>query len=110
MTGNGYQGTPGQFVQYSADNVDHNSRTLDGTGTFHGMGIIASITPGTRATVVIPKRKVIEEEIAKAGRIEVLRDLHIKDFAANLDILWKLSRPNSTVPTTRVVCDDATCV
>ena len=33
------------FLQYSADNVDHNLATLDGKGTFHGMGIIASVTP-----------------------------------------------------------------
>ena len=26
-----------EFVQYAADNVDHNIRTLDGHGTFHGM-------------------------------------------------------------------------
>lgn len=30
--------TLGQFI---ADNADSNIRTLDGTGTFHGMGIIA---------------------------------------------------------------------
>ena len=35
----------GDFVQFSADNVDHNIRTLDGLNTFHGMGIIAMITP-----------------------------------------------------------------
>ena len=35
-----------EFIQYSADNVDHNSCTLDGKGTFHGMGIIACVTPG----------------------------------------------------------------
>ena len=29
------------FVQWVADNVDHNIRTLTGKGTFHGMGIIA---------------------------------------------------------------------
>ena len=28
-------------VQYVADNIDHNSRTLTGHGTFHAMGIIA---------------------------------------------------------------------
>ena len=33
------------FVQWSVDNVDHNLATLDGKGTFHGMGIIASVTP-----------------------------------------------------------------
>ena len=43
-----------QFMQYVADNVDHNTRTLDGTGTFHGMGIIATITPGARTTRLVP--------------------------------------------------------
>lgn len=31
---------------FVADNVDHNILTLDGKGSFHGMGIIAAITPG----------------------------------------------------------------
>ena len=34
----------GSCIQYVADNVDHNICTLDGHGTFHGMGIIAAIT------------------------------------------------------------------
>ena len=33
------------FVQCAADNVDHNSKTLDGHNTFHGMGMIVVITP-----------------------------------------------------------------
>jgi len=33
-----------EFVQYGADNVDHNICTLDGHGTFHGMGMIAAVT------------------------------------------------------------------
>ena len=33
------------FVQYVADNVDHNLRTLDGNDTFHGMGLIATVYP-----------------------------------------------------------------
>ena len=44
---------PGQFVQYVADNVDHDIRTLDGSGTFHGMGIIAVVTPKSKVTSVI---------------------------------------------------------
>ena len=63
--------TPGHFVQYSTDNKDHNLRTLDGTGTFHGMRIIAAITPGTKATIPIPIRQVSAEDIAKVGRIEI---------------------------------------
>ena len=33
-------------IQYMADNVDHNVNTLDGLNTFHGMGMIVTITPG----------------------------------------------------------------
>ena len=29
----------------AADNVDHNIISLDGKGTFHGMGMIAALTP-----------------------------------------------------------------
>ena len=31
------------FTQFIGDNVDHNIVTIDGKGSFHGMGIIASI-------------------------------------------------------------------
>lgn len=30
-----------EFTQWVSDNVDHNIVTLDGKGTFHGMGIIS---------------------------------------------------------------------
>ena len=33
-----------EFVQYRAENVDHNICPLDKHGTFHGMGMIAAIT------------------------------------------------------------------
>ena len=46
-------------VQHVADNADHNLCTLDGKGTFHGMAIIAAITPQTeRAYPVVPRVKV----------------------------------------------------
>ena len=101
---------PGCFVQYAADNVDHNTRTLDGTGTFHGMGIIAMITPATKTTKPVPIKAVSAEEIASAGRIDIchyqgpaenipqliykeLRDVRVQDSSENLDLLWKLSQP-----------------
>ena len=40
----------GAFTQWSADNVDHNIRTLDGKGTFHAMGLVSSTT-GTSENV-----------------------------------------------------------
>ena len=34
---------------FTGDNVDHNILTIDGKGTFHGMGIIAALTPRKQA-------------------------------------------------------------
>ncbi|EDO49780.1 predicted protein [Nematostella vectensis] len=55
--------TPDKQVQYIADNVDHNTRTLDGSGTFHDMGIIAVITPSLIGKKLIPKRDVTSDVV-----------------------------------------------
>ena len=54
---------PGQFVQYVADNVDHNIQTIDGKDTFHGMGIIAAVTPSLKSNRYIPILKVTTSEL-----------------------------------------------
>ena len=38
--------TPEHFVQYVADNVDHNVRTLDGFNTFHDIITVVLIKRG----------------------------------------------------------------
>ena len=97
----------GEFVQYAADNVDHNIRTLDGHNTFHGMGMIAVVTPGTKHSRNVARRKVTPEEISATGRVEIhpcgprqvnveikYKDLVLvraEDPTASLDILWKTS-------------------
>ena len=56
------------FCQWVGDNVDHNINTLNGKGTFHGMGIIAcSIDTGnmtdckiTRQDKIIKKNEIIK--------------------------------------------------
>ncbi len=50
-----------QVLQYSADNVDHNIRSLGGKGTFHGMGMIALVTPKSRVSRVIPRLKAVSD-------------------------------------------------
>ena len=37
---------PERSVQFMADNVDHQSCTLNRKDTFHGMGIMATFIPG----------------------------------------------------------------
>ena len=51
---------PFSSVQHIADNADHNTCTLDENVTFHGMAIIAAITPHTnRAYPVVPRGQVL---------------------------------------------------
>ena len=60
------------FIHFIADNIDHNLNTLDGKRTFHGMGVIAAITPegDIHDDVIIsrPKKLIpIKEVIANKG-------------------------------------------
>ena len=96
--------TSTEFIQYSADNVDHNICTLDGHGTFHGMRMIASVTPATRFKQVIPRVKVNAKDIALVGSVPIkyhnndsqgmaaatyqkLHEFKAQDPTANLNIL-----------------------
>ena len=64
--------TPSQFVPYIiADNVDHNIRTLDGNDTFHGMGMIAAVTPGFKRSNPIIRVKVTAKDIASVGHVSI---------------------------------------
>jgi len=97
-----------EFVQYGADNVDHNSRTLDGHGTFHDMGMIVAITPETSSGQSIPRAKVTSLDVTAVGRVQIhfhkeeshgmsavtyqkLLDLKAHNCYENLDVLWKTS-------------------
>ncbi len=110
-TGLGIPGhIPGQFVQFAADNVDHNVRSIDGHGTFYGMGIIATSTPGpdVRITSNVPRASVTKEQLADVGIIPIqycgsvggamsslkyqpLPIIICSDTSSDLNILWKTS-------------------
>ena len=100
--------TPGHFVQYVADNVDHNVRTIDGMKTFHGMGMIAATTSSTESTQRVPRVIVIAEYITAIGNVNItpsmptcdgmqslcceeLHNIQKDDPTSKLDDLWKLS-------------------
>ena len=101
-------------MQYIADNVDHNIRTLDGNNTFHGMGIIVEVTPGIKHSVIVPRITASTEELKSIGKIplynyrppsnamltlkyDIIEDLKIVDRTNKLDILsqivWPLKAP-----------------
>ena len=71
---------PGSFVQWIADNVDHNSRTIDGKNTFHGMGIVTSVTPSLSSLSTAIKRSHDSKNIKplSCSKSIPLRDYHGK--------------------------------
>ena len=100
--------SPGHVVQYVAENVEHNIRTIDGMNTFHGMGMIAATTPATLNNVRIPRVSVNAEDIATIGTVdnapfipelngmqamsnENLSDVRNEDPTSIWDDLWQLS-------------------
>ena len=54
---------------FAADNVDHNIITIDGKGTFHGMGMIVALTPGKQTKRIIPRRMVSELNITERPKL-----------------------------------------
>ena len=52
---------PQVVTQFVADNVDHIIATIDGKGTFHGMGIIVISTP-FYSNNALPLKTVIERK------------------------------------------------
>ena len=48
---------PTHFRQHVVNSADHNYRTLDGRNTFHGMGIIYSVTRAVFSSSTIPSLK-----------------------------------------------------
>ncbi|VDI06570.1 Hypothetical predicted protein [Mytilus galloprovincialis] len=68
------------FLQYVADNVDHNSGTLDGNNTFHGMGIMAAVTPGSFGTKTYSENRRDVRANSTAGQNQhfLLQTIRIK--------------------------------
>lgn len=98
----------GHFTQYIADNLDHNTATLDGCNTFHGMGMIATVTPTIGKTDRIRRRTDVKpEEIVKRAKVDIqyynrqacdgllklkfehLENVFVEDVTSKVDLLWK---------------------
>jgi hypothetical protein len=100
--------TSDKCIQYVADNVDHAICTIDGRNTFHGMGIIATVTPATSSTRTIPRVTVSADDIVAVGRVNIqqfvsafdglqtwkyekLQEHDVADPTANVDLLLGVS-------------------
>lgn len=63
--------TPDRVVQYAVDNVDHNTITIDGQNTFHGMSVIATVTPGTKSSYYVSRITVTTEDICSIVHVNM---------------------------------------
>ncbi|KAI3379074.1 hypothetical protein SNEBB_002215 [Seison nebaliae] len=91
---------------FAGDNVDHNIITLDGKGTFHGMGMIATITPGNQVSRIISRQKMADLKLVELTKIDIIDYRYAKHISRNIDfqpltlssacdrtvdILWEMS-------------------
>ena len=76
---------PGTFTQWVADNVDHNVATLDGRGTFHGMGIIAVSTPSDGVKIVPNSRVVPRQKRKKVNEVVYSKGVPIVQYSSPLE-------------------------
>ena len=92
------------MLLFAADNVDHNLITIDGKGTFHGMGMVATMTPGTFISRTVPRNKTTDLKVAEFTKIDIMYYRFAKQAfvvfkeiqfppapSQPVDILWKLS-------------------
>jgi len=98
----------GSFCQYQADNIDHDTRTMDGSGTVHVMGQMATFTPAIKASRTIKREKVTMEDLKKIGHVKIVPQDSPKpslknmvftklgpfsrdEMSGTVDILWEMS-------------------
>lgn len=59
------------MVKFVADNIDHDTRTLDGKNTFHAMGMISAHTPAIIHNRTIQRTKPRIEDIRAKASIQI---------------------------------------
>ena len=96
------------FMQYVADNVDHDSRTLDGNGTIHCMGSEVTLTPAVKSVRNIARKKINQDDLKQIGSINIVFQADPREVLSSviytkldhqatnpdfprIDLLWQLS-------------------
>ena len=94
------------MVLFAADTVDHNIVTLDGKGTFHGMGMLGAVTPGNKVAHTVLRRKLSDLNTIDQTKVDIVEHRFARqalsgvkfqplpildDIAHNIDILWEMS-------------------
>lgn len=109
--GDTFSNLQGSFCHFIADNVDHNTITIDGRGTYHGMGLMYTATPAVKINRTLPRDILSLEDrpaslmirqfrkLRKCGEnliYECLPEIVADDARRHLDLLWKISYPTKS--------------
>lgn len=92
------------FCHFIADNVDHNTETIAGKDTYHGMGLMCAATPpvATFQRVIRNSEKptsIAARKCRKLGKVgdmlnyKAISSIVHDDIREHLDTLWKISFP-----------------
>ena len=73
------------MLLFAADNVDHNIVSLVGKGTFHGMGMIAAVTPGQQVSQTISRQKNSEIRIIEQTEAEIIEYQSAKGIRSKIE-------------------------
>ena len=81
-------------VLFAADNVDHNIITLDGKGTFHGMGMIAAMTPAQKTSPRILRQKTTELSFVEVSKVAIVEHRFAKHVGQVIKFrkVWETSQ------------------
>ena len=60
------------MLLFAADNVDHNIVSLDGKGTFHGMGMIAGITPSQKISHTVFRKNISQLQVTEKTHVDII--------------------------------------
>ena len=71
---------PGSFTQFSADNVDHNVRSLNGKDTLHAMGIVASTTHMRGSSLLMNLHPIKRQKIKRVTEVIKNKEIEIKTY------------------------------
>ena len=76
---------PGSFTQWSADNVAHNVKTMDGKGTLHGLGIICSTTNKNSSLSLTHLHPIKHQKLKKVCQLIKNKAIPIKPYMVYQD-------------------------
>ena len=76
----------GQFLHLLAGKTDHNTQSIDGLNTFHGIGMMSAVTQGIKCTArIFPHEAVTAEDVAAVAKVDIHIYKNVQKFNINYE-------------------------